>query len=153
MCGSQDDPKNMALVKGFYGTTINVRNPGPEPVRFEKSLALTLPPGRQEPGELHRIAEEELPPALALAVDCNDLEERSSGFPQRFIEGFVVIRSTGRLEVVGGLHQRHLRARRHGGPEAAASTSSGCAGARSRLGAMPVEAPPSWRKRARLIIS
>lgn len=99
VCGSQDDPKNMALVEGFYGTTINVRNPGPEPVRFRKSLALTLPPGRQEPGELHRIADEELPPELALAVDCNDLEERL-GLGQPFIEGFVVIRSTGPLDVV-----------------------------------------------------
>ena len=101
VCGSQSDPKNMALVKGFYGTTINVRNPGPEPVKFRKALALTLPPGREEPGELIGIAEEELPPALALAVDCNDLQERLGGFPQPFIEGFVVIRSTGRLEVVG----------------------------------------------------
>ena len=72
---------SMALVKGFYGTTINVRNPGPEPVQFRKSLALTLPPGRQEPGELHQIADEELRPELALAVDCNDLEERLNGFP------------------------------------------------------------------------
>jgi hypothetical protein len=100
VCGSQEDPKNMALVKGFYGTTINVRNPGPEPVKFRKSLALTLPPGREEPGELHRIAEEGLDPELALAVDCNDLEQRLGGFPQSFIEGFVVIRSTGPLEVV-----------------------------------------------------
>jgi serine protease len=100
VCGGQDDPKNMALVKGFYGTTINVRNPGREPVRFEKSLALTLPPGGQEPGELQPIAEEELPPQLALAVDCNDLEQRLNGFPQRFIEGFVVIRSAARLDVV-----------------------------------------------------
>lgn len=100
VCGGQDDPKNMALVRGFYGTTINVRNPGPDPVRFQKSLALTLPPGRQEPGELHRIADEELGEELALAVDCNDLEDRLNGLPQRFIEGFVVIRSSGPLDVV-----------------------------------------------------
>jgi serine protease len=100
VCGGQDDPKNMALVRGFYGTTINLHNPGPEAVRFQKSLALTLPPGRQEPGELHRIADEELGEELALAVDCNDLEDRLNGFPQRFIEGFVVIRSSGPLDVV-----------------------------------------------------
>ena len=39
-------------------------------------------------------------PELALAVDCNDLEERLNGFPQRFVEGFVVIRSAGPLDVV-----------------------------------------------------
>lgn len=100
VCGSQKDPKDMALVKGFYGTTINVRNPDREPVKLQKLLALTLPPGGQEPGDLIRIAEEELPPRLALAVDCNDLQQRLNGFPQDFIEGFVVIRSTGRLDVV-----------------------------------------------------
>jgi serine protease len=100
VCGPQEDPKNMALVRGFYATTINVRNPGPEPVKFRKALALTLPPGKEEPGELIPIAEEELRPALALAVECNELAERLGGFPQPFIEGFVVIRSTGRLEVV-----------------------------------------------------
>jgi len=100
VCGPQEDPKNMALVKGFYGTTINIRNPGPEPVKFEKVLALTLPPGNQKPGEVIRIAEDELEPGFALAADCNDVEERV-GFPQPFIEGFLVIRSTGRLDVVG----------------------------------------------------
>jgi serine protease len=99
VCGAQDDPKNMALVRGFYATTINVRNPGREPVKLRKALALTLPPGREEPGELIPIAEEELRPDLALAVECNELAERI-GFPQPFIEGFVVVRSTGRLEVV-----------------------------------------------------
>jgi hypothetical protein len=100
VCGMQEDPKNMALVKGFYGTTINVRNPDSDPVRFEKSLALTLPPGGQRPGELIRIAEEGLDPGIALAVDCNDIAERV-GFPQPFIEGFVVIRSTDELDVIG----------------------------------------------------
>src|SRR5690606_28061580 len=100
VCGGQNDARNMALVKGFYGTTINVRNPGREPVRFQKSLALTLPPGRQQPGEVHEIADEELRPGLALAVDCNDLEERLGGLPQRFVEGFVVLRSAAPLDVV-----------------------------------------------------
>lgn len=100
VCGGQNDPGNMALVKGFYGTTISLRNRGREPVRLQQSLALTPPPGGQEPGELHRIADEELRPELALAVDCNDLEEQLNGFPQRFIDGFVVIRSSGPLDVV-----------------------------------------------------
>lgn len=100
VCGGQNDARNMALVEGFYGTTINVRNPGREPVSFQKSLALTLPPGGQRPGELHEIADEELRPGLALAVDCNDLDERLGGFPQRFVEGFVVIRSSAPLDVV-----------------------------------------------------
>lgn len=100
VCGGQSDARNMALVEGFYGTTINVRNPGREPVRFQKSLALTLPPGRQQPGEVHEIADEELRPGLALAIDCNDLDERLGGLPQRFVEGFVVIRSSAPLDVV-----------------------------------------------------
>ena len=69
VCGLQKDPKGMRLVRGFYGTAVNVHNPGDEPVTFRKKLALTYPPEEQEPGKVIPIAEHKLGPDEALEVD------------------------------------------------------------------------------------
>ena len=103
VCGVQPDPKSMVLARGFYATTINVRNPGPKPVTFEKELALSIPPGEQKPGKVIRVAQDQLDPGQALAADCDDIARRVFGgaLPAPFIEGFVVIRSPQSLDVTG----------------------------------------------------
>ncbi len=103
ICGVQKDPKDMRLARGFYATTINVHNPGEADVKFIKTLALTLPPGNQRPGDVLPIAEDQLGPGQALAVDCNDIARRlfNGVLPEPFIEGFVVIRSPHSLNVTG----------------------------------------------------
>lgn len=103
VCGVQKDPEELRLVRGMYATTINVRNPGPRPVRFTKELALSFPPGGQRPGEVLRIAEDELGPRQALEVDCEDLRRRlfPNGFPAGYFEGFVVLDSPTSLDVTG----------------------------------------------------
>ena len=101
VCGVQRDPDTMRLARGFYATTINVRNPGPSPVGFCKELALTYPPGDQRPGKVQPIAEDQLGPGQALAADCDDIRRRvfDDSFPEPYIEGFVVIRSPRSLDV------------------------------------------------------
>ena len=103
VCGIQPDPKLTKLVRGFYGSAINIFNPGEEPVSMRKQLALTSPPEEEKPGKVLKIAEEKLPGGEALEVDCLDLEREAFGgqLPDRYIKGFVVIRSTGRLVVTG----------------------------------------------------
>lgn len=103
VCGVQPDTKSMVLARGFYATTINVRNPGPKPVTFEKELALTIPPGEQKPGKVIRVAKDHLEVGEALAADCDDLTRRVFGgtLPTPYIEGFVVIRSPQSLDVTG----------------------------------------------------
>jgi hypothetical protein len=101
ICGLQRDPKNMQLVRGFYGTAINIRNPGKEPATLEKSLALTFPPKEEEPGKIVKIARHKLPPRRALEVDCEDvLQEGFDGqLPTPYIKGFIVVEADRQLDV------------------------------------------------------
>lgn len=101
VCGLQRDPKGMRLVRGFYGTAINIHNPGDESVAFRKKLALTFPPKEQKPGKVIPIARDKLGPDEALEVDCEDVlwEVFDGRFPTSYIKGFVVVQSSARLDV------------------------------------------------------
>lgn len=101
VCGLQRDPKGMRLVRGFYGTAINIHNPGDESVTFRKKLALTFPPKEQKPGKVIPIARHKLGPDEALEVDCEDVlwEVFNGRFPTSYIKGFVVVQSSARLDV------------------------------------------------------
>jgi hypothetical protein len=101
VCGLQKDPRSMQVVRGFYGTAVNIHNPGKERVAFKKKLALTYPPQREEPGKVIPIAEHKLGYDEALEVDCDDLVEEvfDGRLPEPFIKGFVVVQATGELDV------------------------------------------------------
>ena len=101
VCGVQPEPKELRLAHGLYATSINIHNPGSTGVKFFKKLALTFPPGSQRPGEVRRLGEDGLGPDQALQTDCGDIQQRAFGgtFPTPNIEGFVVIQSTGSLDV------------------------------------------------------
>ena len=101
VCGLQKDPDDLRLVPGLYATTVNIHNPSSSKATFTKTLALTLPPKEQKPGEVHRIAEDTLEPNQALATDCMDIQRRvfNGAFPESYIEGFVLIKSNQSLDV------------------------------------------------------
>lgn len=101
VCGLQKDPQSMQVVRGFYGTAINVHNPSDKPVIFTKKLALTFPPREEAPGKIIPIAKHKLDYDEALEVDCDDvlLEAFGGQFPESFIKGFIVVQSTGELDV------------------------------------------------------
>lgn len=101
VCGQVTDAEDAALVAGRYETLINIGNFGEEDARFSKRLALTLPPGGQQPGETDVFGEHELPPGQALKTDCRDIAERVFGgtLPGDLVEGFVVVRSDAALDV------------------------------------------------------
>ncbi len=110
VCGKQEDIDNTRLVRGFYGTAINIFNPGSETARFTKRLALSYPPEEQMAGKTFLIAEDRLPPDHALEVDCIDIEQRlfPNGLPESYIKGFVVIESDHSLDVTGVYTSRSL---------------------------------------------
>ena len=101
VCGIQKDPDSLRLAKGLYATAVNVHNPNDGPVEIDKKIALTFPPKEEKPGEIRSIARDLLQSDEALEVDCDDLKEEvfPNGFPDAYIKGFVVIRSTESLDV------------------------------------------------------
>ena len=103
VCGRQEDPEDMRLARGFYATTINIHNPNDRSVRFQKKLALTLPPTDQLPGLVEHISFDDLGYDEALKTDCADIERRvfDGQFPDPYIEGFVIIKSPESLDVTG----------------------------------------------------
>jgi hypothetical protein len=103
VCGVQEDPDNMRLARGFYASAINIHNPTDSAVFFDKILALTFPPEEQKPGDVIQISRDQLRSDEALEVDCLDIQRRlfPGGFPNGYIKGFVVIRSSGSLDVAG----------------------------------------------------
>lgn len=101
VCGKQDNPKDLSLTRGLYATTVNIHNPNDQELKFFKKLALTIPPKEQRAGQVIPIAVDTLNYDEALAADCNNLEKEafSNGFPESYIEGFVVIQSPKSLDV------------------------------------------------------
>ncbi len=101
VCGDQRNPEQLILTQGRYATTVNIHNPKPDTAAFSKKLALSIPPGMQQPGKILPIDTHELAYDEALAVDCEDIRTRlfPGGFPGGMIEGFLVLESAGPLDV------------------------------------------------------
>jgi hypothetical protein len=102
VCGVQKDAEDLRLARGVYATVINVRNPNADEVELRKELALAIPPGEQQPGEVQEIARDVLRPGQALAVDCVDVQRRVFGgsWPADYVDGFVVLQSKQPLDVI-----------------------------------------------------
>jgi hypothetical protein len=98
----QKDAEDLRLARGVYATVINVRNPNADEVELRKELALAIPPGEQQPGEVQEIARDVLRPGQALAVDCVDVQRRVFGgsWPADYVDGFVVLQSKQPLDVI-----------------------------------------------------
>jgi hypothetical protein len=103
VCGLQRDPRNLKLLSGLYGSAINIFNPGEDTALLRKELALTFPPEEEKPGRVLPIAEERLGRGEAMEVDCADLQREvfRGNFPEAYIKGFVVVRSSRPLKVTG----------------------------------------------------
>src|SRR3954454_14372234 len=85
------------LAAGSYVTEVNVYNPNEVRVRLRKRLALAIPPGDQQEGEVVLDEEHDLEPGRAIAVDCRYLGQHAPSGP--FFVGFLVIRSTESIDV------------------------------------------------------
>lgn len=124
----------LQVVKGYYGTTLNVHNPGfcfqPHfhpgnleklsspipiqevpwdpcpPVRFAKKVAVALP--GQQPGKISNFKFASLRPDQAFQVDCADILSIAGAPAGSFLEGFVVIESEAPLDVTAVYSARPL---------------------------------------------
>ena len=85
------------LAPGSYFTAINVHNPGVEPVRFRKKVAVALP--GQKPGRVSKFVTASLKPDQAFDIDPRDIR-KIAGPAEPFFTGFVVIESPMELDVV-----------------------------------------------------
>ena len=98
ICGTSREVLRGAVPQ-LYWTVINIHNPADSVAEFQKSLVVTLPPGRQQPERPRVISGDSLGPNLALASDCTDLRIRNPKLPA-FFDGFVLIDSNVSLDVV-----------------------------------------------------
>lgn len=116
----------LQVVRGVYGTTLNVHNPAicpqhpfenPDdpphdllikcpPVRFAKKVAVALP--GQKPGKISNFRLASLKVDEAFQIDCADILSIAGVPPGSFLEGFVVIDSEGPLDVTAVYTARPL---------------------------------------------
>ncbi len=112
------------LAPGSYRTAINIHNPNPQAVKFEKKAVIALSQRSLERGRISDPVPEFLLPDEAMEVDCLDINELlfpgggpppnpqgsdllDRNFLPQFIKGFVVIhvprqgQGLGTLDVVG----------------------------------------------------
>jgi hypothetical protein len=97
-------PANLPPVApGFYYTAVNVHNPRIEgDIKLTKKFAIALP--GEKAGPFSKFHDNFLKADQAMEIDCPDILKHLKedlGVPQApFVKGFVVIQSTGELDVV-----------------------------------------------------
>lgn len=103
ICGTQPSTTDLRLARGHYATTINAFNLDSRAARLNKTLALAVPPGQQQPGPALSLGRDILPPGRALATECDDIRKRvfDGTLPAAVIDGYVSIVSDRQLEVTG----------------------------------------------------
>lgn len=101
VCGKQNDPDVLRLMRGLYGTTVNIHNPNDQETYLFKKLALAFPPVEQKPGKIIPIAIDRLAYDESLKTDCDELRRNHfpNGFPMGYIEGHIVVQSALSLDV------------------------------------------------------
>lgn len=101
VCGRQKDPEVLRLMRGQYGTIVNIHNPNDRETYLFKKLALAFPPKEQKPGKIIPIAVDRLNYDESLKTDCDELRRKffPNGFPDGYIEGHVIVQSAFSLDV------------------------------------------------------
>ena len=88
-----------SVLPGAYETAVNIHNPADRSIVLRKKIAVAVPPGGQEPGEVSEFITDQLGPDEALSVSCSELTQDFGFSFVHGAEGFLVIRSTRRLDV------------------------------------------------------
>lgn len=101
VCGPQTDSLSQAVVRGFYATVINVRNPGRAQAIITKRVTWMLPPGNETVVKPRNVAVDTLPGGTALAAECSEISKKSDISNSVFREGYFVITSAVPLDVTG----------------------------------------------------
>lgn len=101
ICGRQPDPDVLRLMRGLYGTTVNIHNPNDQDTHFFKKLALAFPPAEQKPGRIIPLAIDRLAYDESLKTDCDEILRKHfpNGFPDGYVEGHLIVQSALSLDV------------------------------------------------------
>ncbi len=94
ICGKEE---GKILSPGVYMTAINVHNPNDAGALYQKKFSVALP--GEEAGPVSEFFKGKLGPAEAMEIDCADIRRHVQS-KQPFIKGFVLIRSTVKLNIV-----------------------------------------------------
>jgi hypothetical protein len=105
VCGPQADSISMAVVRGYYATSVNVRNPAADArATIRKWVVWTFPtanPAPETPVPPEGVRTLVLPPRYALTSECRELEAVTKANPNTFHEGFFYVWSDRPLDVIG----------------------------------------------------
>jgi hypothetical protein len=88
-----------SVLPGSYVTVVNVHNPNTDTVLFRKKIALTGSSSGEEPGPVSKWIEHKLTADRAFSVGCEQITKEFGITPIHGAEGFLVIESTGSLDV------------------------------------------------------
>ena len=104
ICGPQADSSSMAIVRGFYATTVNARNQGPTIAHIRKQALWTLVPGNEKAVDpLPTVLRDSLRPGQGLAAECKEFlaNTKTEMGTSVLHEGLIVITSDTPLDVIG----------------------------------------------------
>lgn len=101
VCGKTDGGgKAFNAAPGLYYTMINVHNPSMElKASIRKRFSVALPD--EKPGKVSDFFSMTLPPANSMQIDCGNIWSHLGLPVGTFVDGFVEIRSTIEIDVVG----------------------------------------------------
>ena len=104
ICGPQMDSVSLAVARGFYATSVNVRNTSSARAIIKKWVVWTYPTEKQgaeipvTPDSVHSMV---LGPRAAFTSECLELERATNVNPGTFHEGFFYVWSDRPLDVIG----------------------------------------------------
>jgi hypothetical protein len=90
----------LPVAPGYYYTAINVHNPSTTDLnQIQKRFVIALP--GEKVGPKSGFVQEQLKADDAMEIECPDIAKQLDLTVGKFVKGFVVIKSTAELDVVG----------------------------------------------------
>jgi hypothetical protein len=104
VCGPQPDSAWLAVVRGYYATSVNVRNASTARAIVHKSVIWTFPTATEKPETPVRpdsVSTLVLAPGFGFTAECRELEGLTRTPAGAFHEGLIIIQSDQQLDVLG----------------------------------------------------
>jgi len=93
-------PGTLPVAPGYYYTAVNVHNPSTtENNQIQKRFVIALP--GEKVGPKSGFVQEQLKSDDAMEIECPDIAKQLGLAVGKFVKGFVVIKSTFELDIVG----------------------------------------------------
>jgi hypothetical protein len=130
-CGSVPVGVSAPVVQGQYATAVAIHNPQRKDLTLQKKIALVVPPGGQNIGQVSAFITEMLGPDQAREVSCQEILNQFQFTPPltlpAFVQGFLVIETTRSADVTATYSAGPSVGGSFSAPTPAASTTSSVA--------------------------